>query len=130
VSSALITGIGYDLIEVARIQKELDKEGNPALRDRLFTTKEIHYCEGKAFPAQHYAARFAAKEALFKALGLGQRDGMGWQDVEVDNDPLGRPLLTMHGKAKEFIEAQSITRVHVSLCHLKDVASAVVLLEQ
>ena len=125
----MIEGLGSDVIEVSRVERELRKEGKPAFRDNLFTADEIRYCEGKSRRAQHYAARFAAKEAFFKALGTGQRDGLRWIDVEVVHDPHGRPGLKVSGRARALIEERAITNILVSLSHVKATASAVVVLE-
>lgn len=126
----MIAGIGTDVIEVSRIENQMNREGHDSFRDGLFTENEIHYCEGKARSAQHYAARFAAKEAFFKALGTGWRDGLKWKDIEVVNDSMGRPMLNVFGKAKEYIDNRCITNIFVSLSHIKTTATAVVVLEQ
>jgi holo-[acyl-carrier protein] synthase len=126
----LITGIGTDLIEVSRIAAELAKGGSPDFRESLFTSIEIEYCDSKAHRAEHYAARFAAKEAFFKALGTGWRDGLRWTEVEIVNDHLGKPTLNVHGKVRECVQARRITGMMVSLSHIKETASAVVVLEQ
>jgi holo-[acyl-carrier protein] synthase len=96
----------------------------------LFTAHEIEYCESKRYPAQHFAARFAAKEAMFKAVGTGWRDGFAFTDIEIINDDLGKPACVLHGKVKQFADDNGLTAVHVSLTHLKDIAGAIVLLEK
>ena len=123
----MIYGIGIDTIEVARIQKQLT--GSERFKTRIFTPAEIEYCEAKKNRAQNYAARFAAKEAFFKALGTGWRGGLAFTQVEVRNDTLGKPEIRVQGKARELIEANNITHIQVSLTHLKDIASAIVTLE-
>ena len=124
----MIYGAGIDLIEVARIEKQV--KAGTRFKERIFTEKEIAYCEKKKNSAQNYAARFAAKEAFFKALGTGLSGGLAFQDVEVLNLSSGKPDIVLHGKAKLFAERQGIRNIQVSLTHLKDVAGAVVLLEK
>lgn len=124
----MIYGIGTDIIEVERMQNHLQK--NQALRDKLFTPLEQAYAEKHATVYQHYAARFAAKEAFFKALGTGYRFGMAFHEIEVENDELGKPILNLHGKVKEFVEQQAICHIHVSISHVKEMASAFVVLEK
>ena len=123
----MIYGIGVDLIEVERIQKQLSRSDR--FINRIFTPDEITYCEAKKNKAQNYAARFAAKEAFFKALGTGWRGGLAFNQVEIVNDSLGKPEIRLHGKAEELIAERGITNICVSLTHLKDIASAVVTLE-
>jgi holo-[acyl-carrier protein] synthase len=95
-----------------------------------FTTLEQEYAEKRATIFQHYAARFAAKEAFFKALGTGYRFGMAFHEIEVENDELGKPVINLHGKVKEYIEKQGITHIHLSISHVKEMASAFVILEK
>ena len=125
----MIFGVGIDIIEVSRIQKELSKE-NGGFKDRVFTQAEIDYCESRVTKAQNYAARFAAKEAFFKALGSGWSNGFAWTEVEVVRDPAGKPHITTHGKIKEFIKQNQISKIHVSLSHVKETATAIVSLEK
>jgi len=86
----LISGIGIDIIEVARIEKQLGRVQERFLR-RLFTDREIAFAGRKRFQALHFAARFAAKEACLKAMGTGLSAGIGWKDVEILNDEAGKP---------------------------------------
>jgi len=123
----MILGVGIDQIEVQRVQKQV--EGTPGFRERIFAAVEIEYCETKRHAAQHYAARFAAKEAFFKALGSGWRDGMEWNEVAVVNDALGKPGLLLTGKAREVASRLGVNAIHLSLSHLKETACAVVILE-
>lgn len=125
----MIFGIGIDIIEVDRIRKQIDAKSR-SFASKIFTGKEIEYCESKLKnKAQNYAVRFAAKEAFFKALGTGWRDGLAWKDVEIENDELGKPNVILHGKSKRIIQESNISKIHVSLSHIKDVAVAVVILE-
>jgi len=90
----------------------------------------VKYCEPKASRYQNYAARFAAKEAFFKALGSGWRNGFEWKDIEVINDELGKPCIKTSGKVKNFIEEKQISNIQVSLSHVKEMATAIVILEE
>ena len=123
----MIYGIGIDLIEVERIRKQLERSDR--FINRIFTPDEIVYCESKKNRAQNFAARFAAKEAFFKALGTGWRGGLAFNQVEVVNDSLGKPEIRLHGTAEKLIAEKNITNICVSLTHLKDFASAIVTLE-
>ena len=122
-------GLGIDIIEVSRIQKESSKKDG-AFKTRVFTQDEINYCEPKITKAQNYAARFAAKEAFFKALGSGWSKGFAWTDVEVAHYESGKPYIITHGKVKEFIEKNQISNIQVSISHLKETAIAIVILEK
>ena len=124
----MIYGVGIDLIEVARVEKQI--KAGTRFRDRIFTDKEIAYCENKKNKSQNYTARFAAKEAFFKAIGTGWSGGLTFQDVEILNLESGKPEIVLHGKAKRLTEEQNILNIQVSLSHLKDVAGAVVVLEK
>jgi holo-[acyl-carrier protein] synthase len=123
----MIYGIGIDLIEVERIRKQLTQ--GERFKNRIFSPDEIAYCESKKNKAQNYAARFAAKEAFFKALGTGWRGGLAFNQVEILNDDLGKPEIRLHGKAEKLIEEKGITNICVSLTHLRDIASSIVTLE-
>ncbi len=124
----MIFGAGTDIIEVQRVEEKLLRTGG--LRDKLFTPAEIAYCEAKHRPALHFAARFAAKEAFLKAMGTGWSGGHKFNEIEIVNNALGKPELFVHGKVREFCEARGIGAMEVSLTHIKDVASAVVVLEK
>jgi holo-[acyl-carrier protein] synthase len=124
----VIFGVGTDIIEVGRIQKMVAK-GRKYL-DTIFTEKEIEYCETKARKSEHYAARFAAKEATLKALGVGWRDGFAFSDIEVINDQQGKPQVFLHGNVKNLLEHYQINQVSISLSHTKESAIAVIILEK
>ncbi len=123
----MIFGIGTDIIEVERIKKVMDRD--IGFRDKIFTSVEIAYCETKRHKFENYAARFSAKEAFLKAIGTGWRYGIGFSDIEVVNDDLGKPNIRTYGKATELMMANKISRMHVSLSHLKEISTAVVILE-
>lgn len=126
----MIFGIGIDIIEVSRIERQISKEKSSFV-SKIFTEQEIEYCERKIKnKAQNYAARFAAKEAFFKAMGTGWRDGLSWKEIEIENNELGKPDLVLSGKSKQLAEENQISKIHVSLSHIKETAVAVVILEQ
>jgi len=123
----MIYGIGTDIIEVARIEKVMERD--IGFRDKIFTAGEIEYCETKKHKFENYAARFSAKESFLKAIGTGWRFGIRFADIEVFHDELGKPFIRVHGKAKELLTSLSISKIHVSLSHLKELATAIVILE-
>jgi len=124
----MVVGIGVDVFSVRRMARELSKDGL-GLRESLFTPEEIAYCEGKRSPAPHYAARFAAKEAAYKALGDGQPAGVSWRDAEVRNDPSGRSRLVLHGAFRDAASSVRADRIFLSLSHTREWAVATVVLE-
>lgn len=125
----MIVAIGIDIIEVARIREVLLR--TPRFRERVFTAAERAYCDSRgAVAAQHYAARFAAKEAALKALQTGWRGGISWQDVEVASWESGAPYLILDGPVLELFNASGATSVHVSLSHTAEHAIAQVVLEK
>ena len=124
----MIAGIGIDLVEVPRMQKILRRWGD-RFTARVYTPEEIAYCRGKALPAIHFAARFAAKEAGMKAIGTGWRRGVRWRDFEVANLPTGKPTLRLHGKAADFAERLGVRSIALSLTHTSGMALAHVILE-
>ncbi len=125
----MIFGTGTDIIEISRIEKAATR--TPAFLDKIFTEKEQAYCEAqKAGKYQSYAARYAAKEAFFKAMGTGYRYGMAFKEIEVINDALGKPEISVHGKVKAFVSEHHIVRMHLSLSHIKETAVAFVILEK
>ncbi len=125
----MIFGIGTDIIEVERIGKRLVK--SDALKQKLYTESEQKYCEkGKVTMHQCYAARFAAKEAFFKALGTGYRYGMAFREIEVLNDKLGKPYINPLGKVKSYLEENNIKTIHLSISHVKETAVAMVVMEK
>lgn len=118
-----IHGIGIDVVEVDRIADAIQRLGTPFL-DRLFTRAELEYCQAQKFPALHYAARFAAKEAISKALGTGIGEHAGWLDLEILRDPSGAPRVLLTGAAARFAEENRITTIQISLTHAKAYAAA------
>ena len=124
----MITGLGIDVIQNERIRESIERFGDRFL-NRIYTEAEVEYCRNCAQPAIHYAARFAAKEAAFKALGTGWAAGVKWRDVEVVRLPSGKPELHLYGEALARATAAGATRFHVSLTHDQLVSCAVVVLE-
>jgi len=104
-------------------------ERDIGFRDKIFTPGEIAYCETKKHKFENYAARFSAKEAFLKAIGTGWRFGIRFADIEVFHDELGKPFIKAHGKAEELLKEYKIIRMHVSLSHIKEMATAVVVIE-
>jgi holo-[acyl-carrier protein] synthase len=123
----VIVGVGVDLFEVARMERDL-RSGGSDLREQLFTSGEIAYCEAKRRPARHYAARFAAKEALLKALGADGRGGWTWREAEIRSDG-AVPQAVLHGTLKARATALHVQRVLLSLSHTRGLAMASVVLE-
>ena len=125
----MIVSIGIDIIEVARIREVLTR--TPRFAERVFTEAERSYCDSRgAVAAQHYAARFAAKEAALKALQTGWRGGIGWQDVEIASRESGAPYLILHGEVKMLFEKSGASSAHLSISHTSEHAIAQVVLEK
>ena len=122
----MILGIGTDLIEVERVADKMQAKG---FKELVFTQNEITYCEMKTYKYEHYAARFAAKEAFLKAIGTGWRTGTAFNEIEVYNDEQGKPELRFYGNTEKTVEKMKIGNIFVSLSHLKSVACAMVILE-
>jgi holo-[acyl-carrier protein] synthase len=125
----VIISIGIDIIEVARIREVLLR--TPRFAERVFTAAERKYCDTRGVvAAQHYAARFAAKEAALKALQTGWRGGISWQDVEVAARESGAPYLIFRGQVLDVYKTFSATATHLSLSHTSEHAIAQVVLER
>ena len=124
----MIFGIGTDIIEVHRVEKLIEK--GEAARSRIFSANEIAYCETKKNKGENYAARYAAKEAFFKAFGTGWRGKMSFNEVEIKNNRLGKPDIKLSGDTLLTVNKKKISKIHVSLTHLKDIVNAVVILEK
>jgi len=124
----MIHGVGTDIIEVDRIRKFIAK--GDAFKERVWTPKEIKYCDSHRDPAPFYAARFSAKEAFVKAMGTGFIKGIGFNEIEIYHDELNKPLIRLSGKAKECADSLGITEIHLSISHVKDWANAIAVLEK
>ncbi len=126
--AAMIVGLGNDIVEIAVLKRELKRDGE-GLKREIFTESEIAYCESKRYPERHLSARFAAKEALFKALGSGKIGDCSWKDIEIINDANGRPSINLVGHTRQIAERMSVRRIHISLTHAGAWAGATVILE-
>ena len=118
-----IIGIGTDIIEVLRIAQMIERHGDLFLR-RVFTTWEIEYCSTRKSSNQHYAGRWAAKEAILKALGTGWANGIKWADLEIRNEPGGQPKVALGGRAREVAEEMGIQSLQISISHCRHFATA------
>ena len=125
----MIVGIGVDIVDIRRVRGVLERQGDRFVR-RVFTAAEQDYCRAHRDPSPHFAARFAAKEALFKALGTGWARGVTWRDAEVQRQESGAPRLMITGCARKLADQQGACRTHVSLSHSEETAIAVVILEK
>ncbi len=124
----MIVGLGLDIAEVDRIEAAIGRHGTPFV-ERLFTPAEVSYCEQHKNRFERYAARFAAKEAAMKALGTGWRHGIRWRDIEVANEPGGKPTLRLAGVAAEFAARLGVKSISLSLTHSGNLALAQVIFE-
>ena len=124
----MVLGLGTDLIEIARIEKSLERFGDH-FAYRVYTAGEIAYCQARKTAAESFAARFAAKEAGAKALGTGISRGVGWREFEVYRERGRAPQLLLHGRAQEIATALGIVRLSLSLTHTRELAMAVVIAE-
>jgi len=120
----MVIGVGTDLIEIARIAQSIER-----ILRRVFTPREILYCRRKKNAAESFAARFAAKEAGAKALGTGISRGVSWLELEVAREPSGKPSLQLTGRAAQHARDLGVAHVSLSLTHSKDIALAVVVME-
>ena len=120
---AQVLGTGVDIVETARIRDSLERFGERFL-NRCFWTDEVRYCNGMKFPELHFAARFAAKEAISKAFGTGIGHQLGWKDMEIRKRDSGEPFVVLHSKGTDLARMRGVTEVFVSLSHCKDYAAA------
>src|SRR3954471_15714254 len=118
-----IIGIGSDIVECPRIGRMIDQHGELFLR-RVYTEREIRYCQARKHAIEHFAGRWAAKEAILKAIGTGWARGICWTDLEVRNDAGGKPLVLVRGGAKDVAVRRGIGDVLVSISHCRTYATA------
>jgi holo-[acyl-carrier protein] synthase len=124
----MIIGIGVDIVEIARFSGVMERLKERFIL-RLFTADEQQYCNGHRDPVPHFAARFAAKEAVFKALGTGWAKGVTWLDVEVKKEQREAPTIALHGEAQRLCAAKGVRQMHLSLSHSDHWVVAMVVLE-
>lgn len=118
-----VLGTGIDIVETGRIRDSLEKFGDRFV-NRCFLPGEIAYCRSMKFPELHFAARFAAKEAISKAFGTGIGKQLGWRDMEICRRDSGEPFVVLHDKGTELARMRGVAEVFVSLSHCKDYAAA------
>jgi holo-[acyl-carrier protein] synthase len=119
----VIVGVGTDIIETVRIGRVIERHGEAFLH-RVFTDDEIRYCSKRREYLQHYAGRWAAKEAVMKVLGTGFAPGVGWKDIEVRTKPSGQPYIQLHGGVRELAEQMGIDEILISVSHCRAYATA------
>ena len=125
----MIFGTGIDIIEIKRIQNSLEKYASRFV-NKVFTTKEIDYCQSQADPGKHFAARFAVKEAVSKSLGTGISSQIGFKDIEILNQDSGRPIIKMSGRGKDLFKKLKLKSIHISISHERHFAIAQAIVEQ
>ncbi len=118
-----ILGIGTDIIECLRIAQMIERHGEQFI-NRVYTTAEIQYCQSRKLATQHFAGRWAAKEAVLKAMGTGWRRGIGWRDVELLSTSGGKPLVILHGGARDACDNLGIAQIMVTISHCRSHATA------
>ena len=118
-----IVGIGTDIVECLRIGRMVEQHGELFL-NRVYTEREVRYCQGRKRAVEHFAGRWAAKEAILKCLGSGWRKGLCWTDIEVRNDPSGKPVVLLCGAAKESAQQLRISDILLSISHCRAYATA------
>ena len=119
----MIVGLGTDIIEVVRIAQMIERHGEHFLH-RVYTDDEILYCQRRKESYQHFAGRWAAKEAVMKTLGTGWTRGVSWQDIEVCSKKSGQPVICLHGSAGELAEQMGIDEMLITISHCRAYATA------
>ena len=118
-----VIGIGTDIVECLRIAQMIERHGELFLT-RVYTSREIEYCSSRRAATQHYAGRWAAKEAVLKAMGTGWTKGISWRDIEIRNDAAGRPSIALGGGARDVCEKKDIGEMLISISHCRSHATA------
>ena len=121
----MVIGIGVDIIEIDRVKESIRKFGDHFL-NKIYTEKELKYCLNKSDKYQHLAARFAAKEAVYKALSSGWNKNIGWKNIEITNEANGMPIVTLNGDVKNFLSPQKSLKISIS--HSRDYVAAVAII--
>jgi len=119
----MIVGLGTDIVEIVRIGRLIERHGEHFLT-RVYTPDEIGYCQRRKEYLQHYAGRWAAKEAVMKVLGTGFIKGIGWQDIEIAVKPSGQPVVQLHGSVRDFASERGIESVLITISHCRAYATA------
>lgn len=118
-----VLGIGTDIVECLRIAQMIERHGELFI-NRVYTPVEIRYCSSRKQATQHFAGRWAAKEAILKALGTGWTRGISWRDIEIHNEPGGKPLVGLRGGARDRVEQLGIHEMLISISHCRSHATA------
>jgi holo-[acyl-carrier protein] synthase len=118
-----IVGIGTDIVECLRVGRMIEQHGELFL-NRIYTDREIRFCQSRKRATEHFAARWAAKEAIFKAMGLPWRRGMEWTDLEIRQEPGAAPQVFLAGATKELAQSLGIGNILLSLAHCRAYATA------
>ena len=121
--ASVIVGLGTDIIEIVRIGRMVERHGELFL-NRVYTEDEIRYCQRRRECYQHFAGRWAAKEAVMKTLGTGWIRGVSWRDIEVESLPSGQPVVKVYGGAREYCEKLGIDDVLITISHCRSYATA------
>jgi holo-[acyl-carrier protein] synthase len=124
----MIYGVGFDLVDLSEFTRTLERSGERFIQ-RIYTQGETEYCRAQPHPTQSFAARFAAKEAVMKALGVAGQDGFSWQDFEVVAEPSGKPMVVLHRKARATQHTLRLGPIQISLSHSRSAAGAVAIAE-
>jgi holo-[acyl-carrier protein] synthase len=118
-----IIGIGTDIVECVRIRRMIDRHGELFLT-RVFTEREVRYCQRSKQSTEHFSGRWAAKEAVLKCLGTGWRKGLCWTDIEVCNEPSGQPRIRLHAATRDYARSLGIRDVLITVSHCRSYATA------
>jgi holo-[acyl-carrier protein] synthase len=121
----MVFGIGIDIIEIDRVKDSMDRFGDKFL-NKIYTAKEIEYCDSKSNRYQHFAARFAAKEAVYKALANVKEEGISWQNIEITNEPNGMPVVKLSGQLQSYLSDGK--NLKISLSHSRDYVTCVAII--
>jgi len=123
----MVTGVGIDIVEVDRVAEKINR--GQGFRELVFSASEIEYCESATHKFEHYAARFAAKEAFFKAIGTGWTNGTAFNEIEVVRHQSGKPQLVLSGTTALTLQHLHGTSIELSLSHTKAMATAIVIIQ-
>ncbi|MGC3968767.1 MAG: holo-ACP synthase [Pirellulales bacterium] len=121
-----VIGIGSELVECLRVARMIERHGELFI-NRVYTAAEIKFCNSRKHATQHFAGRWAAKEAVMRALGVRSRKGFDWRDVEIRRDKSGRLTAAFRGAARDLIEQWNVGDIHLTIAHCRAVATATAL---